>query len=330
MKPEAAPDPLTLRDVEDWLPAGKKAAVCLTLDDVHPGTGRDPYEAGGDLGAGVLGRLEWLLERHPALQATLFVTPDWRLISPWPTRHRRLLRLPWLGRRLQGARLHPKGRMRLDRHPGFVRYLQQLPRTEVAVHGLHHATTGERMTEEFHQRSVEDCRRMLAAAIETFRRAGLRTVSGLAPPRWYLSRDLVRALVDQGFTFAAASRDVRTPIAYGACNAMSGLLGASLLRPQLLANGRLVHLTTNFQATSPIDRALAIVDHGGLLSIKAHAVKNVFGHIMADGLDDLYRNYLDVVLRRLEDRYGDDLWWTSMSEIADRCCTSRVLEADRA
>jgi hypothetical protein len=54
----------------------------------------------------------------------------------------------------------------------------------------------------------------------------------------------------------------------------------------------------------------------GLLAIKAHIVKNACGHIALDGLDELYRNYLDLVFSELERRYGESLWWTSMAEIA--------------
>ncbi len=35
-----------------WLPEGKRAAVCFTIDDVHPATSEDHYEAGGDLEKG--------------------------------------------------------------------------------------------------------------------------------------------------------------------------------------------------------------------------------------------------------------------------------------
>lgn len=49
---------------------------------------------------------------------------------------------------------------------------------------------------------------------------------------------------------------------------MSGLTGTSLIEPQWGCGG-LVNFTTNYQATSTIDRAKAIVDHGGLLAIKA-------------------------------------------------------------
>src|SRR5262245_15321883 len=99
-----------------WLPRGKTAAVCFSVDDVHPGTSRDTYEAGGDLGAGALGRLQRLQWRHPLLKATLCVTPDWRLDSLVPDgtvlRH-----LPWINRFVHWTKLHPSGRYRLDRHP---------------------------------------------------------------------------------------------------------------------------------------------------------------------------------------------------------------------
>ena len=79
----------------DWLPPGKRAAVCFTIDDVHPAKSSDCYEAGGDLGDGALGNLERLLDKHPALKVTLFLTADWREKSPVPTR-RLMSRIPWL------------------------------------------------------------------------------------------------------------------------------------------------------------------------------------------------------------------------------------------
>ena len=48
--------------VSDWLPAGKRAAVCLTVDDVHP----------APVAEEALGHVRWLQERHPFLRATLF------------------------------------------------------------------------------------------------------------------------------------------------------------------------------------------------------------------------------------------------------------------
>src|SRR5215212_3381114 len=121
------------RGAPAWLPHGKRAAICFTIDDIHPGKGRDAYDGGGDLGAGALGHVERLLAKHPELKVTLFTTPDWREISPVPTR-RIVSRIPGLRDRLYLTKLHPRGTMRLGRHPEFVRYLKSLPRTEIGLH----------------------------------------------------------------------------------------------------------------------------------------------------------------------------------------------------
>ena len=300
-----------------FLPGGRRAAVCLSIDDVHPGRSSDAYEAGGDLERGVLGRVAWLLDRHPRLEVTLFVTPDWRELAPRPTR-RLLARVPLLRDRAFLTEILPEGAMRLDRHPEFVAYLRSLPRTEAALHGLHHVHRGPRIPVEFQDEDVATCAAMLRRGIEIFAAAGLPLAPGLAPPGWESPPALVSAMGAVGLRFLASARDVRTPVTREARAGMSGLRGMSLVFPDVIGEGKLVHITTNFQATSPVERALAIVDAGGLLAIKAHAIKEAFGHVTLDGLDWAYANYLDLLFTRLEERYGDELWWCSMSEVADR------------
>jgi hypothetical protein len=303
--------------VSSWLPPGKQAAVCFTIDDVHPGRSSDAYEAGGDLERGALGRAAWLLERHPFLRTTLFVTPDWRELSAVPTR--RILRtIPLLRERIFLARVLPRGTMRLDRHPAFVAYLRSLPRTEIGLHGLHHVHRGERIFQEFQEEGPDECETILRKAISIFEAAGLPHVLGMTPPGWDASPGLLTAMSRLGFTFVASARDLRTPIAPGATAQMSGLRGVSLTRPALVADGALVHFTTNFQATTPIERAFEVVRCGGLLAVKAHIVKSAFGLVMLDGLDDLYANYLDLLFRELHRAFGASLWWTTMGEIAAR------------
>jgi hypothetical protein len=51
-----------------WCRPGKSAAVVMSVDDVFPETSRSAHEGGRDLDNGALGRLLWLLERHPQLQ----------------------------------------------------------------------------------------------------------------------------------------------------------------------------------------------------------------------------------------------------------------------
>jgi hypothetical protein len=308
-----------------WLPPGKRAAVCFSVDDVHPGRSTDAYEGGGDMGRGALGRVEWLLQRHPQLHLTLFTTADWRELSPFPTR-RVLGRIPYIRDRVFLARVLPRGTMRLDRHPEFVSYLRSLPRSEIALHGLHHVHRGPRIFVEFQEQGTEECLRILRWATEIFEAAGLPRPAGMCPPGWDVPPGLAAAMVETGLGFVASARDIVTPVTPEATTGMSGARGVSMIQPEIVEGGRLVHLPTNFQATSPVDRALEIVELGGLLGVKAHVVKTAFGHVSSDGLDDQYRNYLDALFTLLEERYGDDLWWATMGQVAERTmATSDVL-----
>src|SRR5437879_10566643 len=94
-----------------WLTPGRRAGVCFTIGDVHPGKAAHWYDGGGDLGDGVLGHLERLLAKHPRLRVTVFVTPDWREISPFPTRTI-LARIPVVRDRTYLSRVIPRGVMR--------------------------------------------------------------------------------------------------------------------------------------------------------------------------------------------------------------------------
>jgi hypothetical protein len=300
-----------------WLPPGKAAAVCFSIDDVHPASSREGYEAGGDLAAGALGRLVRLQKRHPQLKATLCVTPDWRLKSLVPAagilRH-----IPWTRRRVHWPQLHRPGRFRMDRHPQLVAYLNGLERCEVVPHGLFHAHVGPRFAVEFQDETEDQCARVIARGLQIFTDAKLNFVNGYVPPAWSAPSALIAALERMNFQFIMAARDLGTAITPDAVVPMSGLADVSLIYPQLIGNGTLVHFTCNFQATSPIDRAVQILDAGGLLHIKAHAFKRIGSHVMLDGLDDLYCNYLDLLLRSLDRRFGDRLWWTHVSEVAAR------------
>jgi Uncharacterized protein conserved in bacteria (DUF2334) len=307
----------SISDSLPWLPSGKRCGVCFSIDDVHPGKSTDCYEAGGDLGKGALGHVEWLLERHSKLCVTLFTTPDWREMSPWPTR-KLLARVPYLRDRVYLTDVRRRGEMRVDRHPEFVSYLRGLPRTEIALHGLHHIHPGRNVFVEFQNQSVATCRRALEQGLKIFRDAGLEIAPGLGPPGWNAPPALLEAMGQLGLTFVASARDILTPVSAAATTNMSGLKGLSLIYPELTGGGRLVHFASNFQATSPIERALAILDAGGLLAIKGHIIKNAMGLVALDGIDGLYRNYLDLLFGELDRRYGDSLWWTSMGEVAER------------
>jgi hypothetical protein len=299
--------------IRDWLPPGKAAGVCFTIDDVHPGRSTDHYDAGGDLGAGALGLVAELLERHPQLRVTLFTTADWREISPVPSRV--LSRIPIVRDRMFLSRILPEGTRQIDRHPDFVRYLKSLPRTEIGLHGLHHIHKGPRLHVEFQDEPLAEHRRKLQRMLAIFDASGLTYVRGMCPPGWNAPPALLRAMAELEFDFVASARDIKTPISRDAVTNMSGLPGASLIFPTRLA-GNLLHVTANFQATSRWERARDIVEQGGLLSVKAHIIKDALGYVALDGIDPVYCNLLDLLFARLEREYGDRLWWTTPAEIA--------------
>ena len=310
---------------QDWLPAGKRAALCFSIDDVHPGRSSDLYEAGGDCEDGALGHVQWLVRRHPKLKVTLFTTADWREIKPTPASSL-LDRIPGFARHRYEAQLRPKGEMALDRHLKFVEYLKSEPGFEVGLHGLHHMHPTRISPVEFVDQNRDQCRAALEQAIAIFRKAGLPFAPGMTPPGWSASPALLDAMADLDLRFVASARDILTPVSSDATANMSGLKGVALFRPERIHGGRLVHIPANFQATNPMDRAFEIVESGGLLSIKAHIIKDCCGHIALDGIDALYRNYLDSLLTALEARYGDALWWTSMGQIADRFPATNAAE----
>ena len=97
--------------------------------------------------------------------------------------------------------------------------------------------------------------------------------------------------------------------------ATSGALGF-FLAAALMAFVTPASAQTVGTSKTKIKQDPAAAELNGLLAIKAHIVKNACGHIALDGMDELYRNYLDLMLSELERRYGDSLWWTSMAEIA--------------
>lgn len=296
-----------------WYRPGRSAAVVMSVDDIFPGTSQSAYEAGGDLEKGALRHLAWLLERHPQLQLTLFVTPDWRRISA--TANSLWRHVPWLRDRLYLADVLPKGAMDLRDHPEFVTFLNAMPRTEIALHGLHHINLGPSISVEFERRDRAACAAILAEALQIFDESGLRYMRGLQPPGWSCSPALQEACRDVGIEWVTSARDILTPVSRHAKTAMSGLCEVSMLFPERIAEG-LLHISTNFQATSAPERAFDILDAGGVLSIKAHITKHVPGHTHLDGVDHLYMNYLDRLFDDIKGRYGDSVEWTTLGQLA--------------
>ncbi len=301
----------------NWLPKGKKAAVCFTIDDIHPASQKKHgYEAGGDLNDGALGLVNWLHQRHEQLKTTLFVTADWRERTPVPTK-KLVSKLPWIRDQFYLSKRWPKGTMSLLKHVYFVNYLNENDRFEVALHGLNHVHKGLKIPVEFQNQSIGEFETIIGQMIDIFDKSGINYVKGICPPGWNAPENLQTILEQKEVKFLASARDIFTDIDSEAKTNMSGLNGLPLIHPAFLKGDKIIHIPSNFQATSPIERAIDIIENGGLLSVKGHIIKNMKGIIALDGIDQLYMNYLDLLFSEIKNRYGDSIWWTTMGEITD-------------
>ncbi|MSR77595.1 MAG: DUF2334 domain-containing protein [Candidatus Omnitrophica bacterium] len=297
-------------------PNGKKAAVIFSIDDCHPAASSDGYEAGGDKEKGALGNLERLLEEHPQLRCTLFITADWREKSVVPTRLF-LSKISYLKNRMTLVERWPKGKMRLDRHPDFLAYLKKLPRLELASHGLEHVGRGPEVVKEFLRLDASECRKRLSEIEKIYMDSGLIRPKGFAPPGWALTPLLLKELEQSGYSYVCCARDLKTSFDLSAVTAGSGIQGVSLFIPGYFEGSSVIHISSNWSVNSEIARADQIIQGGGVLSVKAHMTKYFFGHTSLDGLDASYTDYLSRLFSHLKDNYGDELWWATMEEVAD-------------
>jgi hypothetical protein len=297
----------------NWKPIDKKAAICFSIDDLFPGKSSDLYEAGGDLDKGVLRHLLWLTDRHPKLKITLFTTADWRETHPFP-QLKILSKIPVLRDYIYLSKVLKKGTMSLVNHPSFVKFINSKEQFEVACHGLYHVHKGLQIPVEFQNQSKQEFEAIIDEMVNIFDASNINYVKGICPPGWNAPSQLMKVLKSADFKFIASSRDVFTEISQDATCNMSGLMDTSLIYPERLDSG-LLHIPSNFQPNNNIDRMNAIIENKGLISIKGHIIKKIGNYVALDGIDESFVNYLDVLLTTIENKYGDDIWWTSMGEI---------------
>ena len=301
--------------IQNWKPKTKKAAICFTIDDIFPGKSSDLYEAGGDLDKGVFKHLLWLTERHPKLKITLFTTADWRETHPFPEK-KILAKIPKLRDKFYLSKILKKGTMSLVNHPEFVSFLNKNEKFEIAYHGLHHVHKGLKIPVEFQNQSEQEFQKIIADMLSIFEESKIKEVKGICPPGWNAPDQLIKVLTDKDFNFLASSRDIFTDVSRSAVCNMSGLKGTSLIYPEFI-NSKLIHFPSNFQPTNNIDRMFSIIENEGLISIKGHMVKRIGNYVAQDGIDEQFVNYLDILLTFLENKFGGDLWWTTMGEMSE-------------
>jgi hypothetical protein len=296
-------------------PEGRHAAVVISIDDVRPVVNDTGSDKGKSSYSDALAAIAALRQNHPQLAITLFTVPDCREKNPFPTR-RLLSRIPVLNRYFYLSPIWLDTAQSLEKHPEFCRRLGSLPGVEIAVHGLHHVSKGLPIFQEFHRLSFKECLRRLERAEAIFEKVGLSYVKGFSPPGWDVTPALLRALQTCQYQFLASSRDLQTEITANAVTNSSGMRNLPLLYPSILPGTDIVHITANWSRTSTLERADRILELGGVLSIKGHAIKQAYGYTAVDGIDEEYCLYLNKLFDHIEKRWGGDVWWTSMGDLA--------------
>ena len=69
--------------------------------------------------------------------------------------------------------------MDIHNHPKFVAFLNAMPRTEIALHGLHHINRGRSVSVEFQRQDRATCAAIQTEALQIFEESGLRQVNYL-------------------------------------------------------------------------------------------------------------------------------------------------------
>jgi peptidoglycan/xylan/chitin deacetylase (PgdA/CDA1 family) len=324
---------------QHW-PCGKRAAFSLGVDDIHPEGSADEegIDYGGDMDQGNFSYLNTLIERRPYLRVTLFVVADWvarpdylgwkTLASLDPIVSLMARISPRLARStravLRRPREYAQGNFRLDvdEHKKWRDWLASKIATgnfEVVPHGLrHHNPKHENSSMEFVGLSSEESVNRLLEMEQVLARAKIPYVRGFRPPGWGVSQELLKSLEKLGYIFLAGSADFRTEILPGSAAAGAGLKGVPIVFPSEHAPYSFLTFCANCN-TSLHQRAIEIVEAGGLALFQTHIAKTVFG------LEAVSQKFVDVLSRLLdlfEQRYLGQIWFASLGEIA-RFCLAR-------
>jgi peptidoglycan/xylan/chitin deacetylase (PgdA/CDA1 family) len=318
-------------------PHGNQAAFTITVDDVHPEGSSDEegIDYGGDMDQGNFRFLNTLIERRPYLKITLFVIADsvarpdyvgWKVLSRLDPIVSRLARVsPRLVRSTRAMmsrqRSYEQSRYRLDleEHGKWRDWLASKVRTgnfEVVPHGLnHHNARHENSSMEFVGLSLEESMRRLLEMEQIFESASIPYTRGFRPPGWGTSQELLESLQKLRYVFLAGSADFKTDIRSSSTAAGVGLKSVQLAFPSKYAPYSFVTFCANCNTSAP-ERAIGVIEAGGLALFQTHIAKTVFG------LEAVSRKFINVVSRLLdlfEREYAGRIWFASLGEIAEFC-----------
>ena len=268
----------------------------LNLDDIHPETSEYLADCGGDKEQGVFKYLFQLIKDYPAIQITLFTTPNWINKSKAGFVSRNIKRIlgKASGKTWQGEPFH------LTKHPEWCAWLNEQKNFEIAVHGYTHYAPTRSYAQEFKDISYEEAKEKLQLAEKTFHDSRLTFIKGFRPPGWGVSEGLFRALKELNYSFIS----VDGPSA-----------NISELHPTKLSKYKgLVNVPQNWDiATGTIGDAVKLIEQGiRFISAKGHIAQCYGADYIENGLTEKNYENVKALLRYLSVHY--DLRFISLLE----------------
>jgi peptidoglycan/xylan/chitin deacetylase (PgdA/CDA1 family) len=301
-------------------------AIVIGIDDVHPEPSLDGSDCGGDLDRGALGLLENFLQRYRNVKVTLFVTPC-HMFLPQPLGIERLHRI---ARSILGdiadcvfyrffIRRFEPNRYDIEKSKAFSLYLASLVKrrqVEIGIHGCFHFHVIPPYSSEFKHLSEQETRRRIRIAVKKLARARISFVKGFAPPGWGVSRSLLKVLAEEGFIYIAGSADFMSPVHVKAVSKEAGLKGVPLIFPSRVFSN-LINVPRNWTPhRNDLNRALKIIELGGLLGIHMHVENEYHGTYLGNGITVQNIRRLEKLLDAIESIFGGSVDFLTFSEVA--------------
>lgn len=319
--------------VNKW-PYECKAAFNINLDDIHPERNIDGIDCGGDLEKGVFKFIVNMLQVHPYVKITFFVTPNWIFKEYVLAKfYQKMFRKPvskWspilcnisgiLGKVLVKKWENGMFRLDLERHDKFATWMRDgiyCGWLEVANHGLYHFQETFPYKAEFAHLDYNECKHRLIEANKIFVKAKIPCSKGMRAPSYAYTENLCRALDGLGYVYFANSADYKTsPSENAKCSGL-GLKNLSLIFPDVYRPYNFLALPANYaMGTSAPSRAFKIISSGGLVSLKGHIEDEYGGSSIASALTRDNYNKTIKLLRKINKRYGRKIWYATLENIA--------------
>ena len=300
-------------------------AIVIGIDDLHPESSLNGSDCGGDLYRGALGLLENFLQRYRNVKVTLFVTPC-HMFLPQPLG---VERLHGIARSVLGdvadrvfyrffIRRFAPSKYDVEESKAFSLYLAGLAggQVEIGIHGCFHFHVIPPYSSEFKHLSEQEARKRIRMAVKKLTQARISFVKGFAPPGWGVSRGLLKVLAEEGFIYIAGSADFTSPVHVKAVSKEAGLKGVPLIFPSKVFSN-LINVPRNWTPhRNDLDRALKIIELGGLLGIHMHVEDEYHGTYLGNGITVENIRRLEKLLDAIESTFGGSVDFLTFSEVA--------------